>query len=58
MKDFDNIENNECGELGEFLTYREIDMSFIPDLTLFINGLTLVVEEVLKKMTFKELKVK
>ncbi|QQH36452.1 hypothetical protein HYD88_02960 [Mycoplasmopsis bovis] len=39
-------------ELGEFLNIEEIVMSFLPDLTLFINGLPLVFDEVIKKMTF------
>ncbi|QQH21704.1 hypothetical protein HYE35_02960 [Mycoplasmopsis bovis] len=38
--------------LGELLNIEEIVIALLPDLTLFINGLTLVVVEVKKKMTF------
>ncbi|WP_427902351.1 type I restriction endonuclease subunit R [Mycoplasmopsis bovis] len=47
LVDFDNIENNEFGYLAE-LEYKSDGHSFIPDITLFINGLPLVFVEVKK----------
>ncbi|QQH49332.1 hypothetical protein HYD72_02825 [Mycoplasmopsis bovis] len=48
LNDLDNIENNECGWTWWIVEYKRDCHSFLPDLTLLINGLTLVVDKLKK----------